>query len=219
MTTLVQISSSQAGKEVTANENFAAVAPAGLFGKKATTTSGLTFGYYGGYLQINGVHTLIADGTVSLTNNATNYIEATRAGTVSANTTGFTAGQIPLFTVVTSAGAQADPTDFRIWVEPAWVGSVLRKAWTSDANLTLTAAEARARRLILTGSGPTTTRDLLVPQYYDAFVRNEISGSPQISIRVRLAGSPSGSGVTIASGYGAFVFADDDDVIRASADA
>lgn len=219
MTTLVQISSSQAGKEVTANENFAAVAPSGLFGKKATTTSGLTFGYYGGFLQIDGVHTSVADGTVTLTNNATNYVEATRSGTVSANTSAFTAGRIPLFTIVTSGGAQADPTDYRIWVEPQWVGSVLRKAWSSDANLTLTAAEARAKKIILTGSGPTTTRDLLVPEYYDAFVRNEISGSPQISIRVRLSGSPSGSGVSIASGYGAFVFADDDDVYRASTDA
>jgi hypothetical protein len=212
-----EISSSQYQKEVSANELFRAVSPSGTFGKRISTTSGLTFGYYGGILHVDGVQTSISNGTVSLTNSATNYVEATRSGTVSANTSGFTAGSIPLYTIVCSGGAQATPTDYRVIMEPHYVGSVLSKTWPSDANYTLTAAESRARKVLLSGATLTTTRDLFVPMYWDGFVRNGTGGGQ--SVRIRLSGSPSGSGVTIANGSGAFVFADDDDVIRASADA
>ncbi|NVI27379.1 hypothetical protein G4D42_29985, partial [Burkholderia pseudomallei] len=80
-----QISSTQANKEVVANANFDAASPAMLWGRRASTTSGLTWGYYGGWYggaQIN-------DGTVTLTASATNYVYASAtSGAVSVNTTG-----------------------------------------------------------------------------------------------------------------------------------
>ena len=219
MTTLYQIAEGQAQPATAANENFAAVAPAGLFGKKATTTTGLTFGYFGGIWPVDGVLTAISDGTVSLTGSTTNYIEASHAGVVSANTTGFTAGATPLFTVTTTSSAIDTITDYRAWARPAAAhGSVLLKTWPSDADYELTAAEARASKLVLSGGSLSATRELVVPVYYDAFVFNGTSGSQSIRVQADV-GSPSGAGITIANGMGAFVFGNGaGDIIRASAD-
>jgi hypothetical protein len=98
------ISSSQAQKEVTANALHTASAPGLLFAMKATATVGLTFGYYGGNLMVGTTPTLIADGTLTMTNTATNYIESTTAGVVSSNTSGFTVGRIQMYTGVAAAG-------------------------------------------------------------------------------------------------------------------
>ena len=94
---------SQASKEITANAYFDAVSPASNFGRRQSTSSGLTWGYYGATIAVDGVLTQIANGTLTLTASATNYVETTRAGVVSKNTTGFTAGSIPLYQVVTGA--------------------------------------------------------------------------------------------------------------------
>jgi hypothetical protein len=112
-TLLDTISQSQAQKEVTANALFDAASPATIFGRRASTTTALTWGYYGGSLTIAGTPTQIANGTVTLTASTTNYVEATSAGVVSKNTTGFTAGSIPLYTVVTSSAAVDSYTDHR----------------------------------------------------------------------------------------------------------
>lgn len=83
------------------------------FGYKDSTTVGLTFGYYGGLVFSAGALTTIADGTVALTASQTNFVERTVAGVVSANTAAFTAGRIPLYTVVTSATAITAITEKR----------------------------------------------------------------------------------------------------------
>lgn len=112
-TKLDLISSGQAQKEVTANAMFDAASPGMLFGRRATTTTGLTWGYYGGSILIAGTPTDIPNGTVSLTASDANYVEATTTGTVSCNTTGFTAGRIPLYTVNTYSAGVDDYTDHR----------------------------------------------------------------------------------------------------------
>jgi hypothetical protein len=57
-----------------------------------------------------------ADGTVTLANNDTSYVEVDPAtGAVSDNITGFTAGSIPLAEVTTAAGAITAVTDKRTW--------------------------------------------------------------------------------------------------------
>lgn len=213
MTTLLQISSNQAQKELTANENFAAASPAGLFGKKHTTTTGLTFGFYGGQLHLDGVlGTHIADGTVGLTASTTNFVEATRAGVVSANTTAFTAGRIPLWELVTSASAISGTTDRRAWVEPSWVGSWLSKAFPSDANYTLSAPEARAKFIRMTGT-LTAARNVVVPLNGNWLVHNNTAGG----FGIQIIGA-TGTGITIAAGLKAFVYGDGTNIVRASAD-
>lgn len=107
------ISTSQAQKEVTANALFDAASPAALFGRRASTSAALTWGYYGGPLFNNGSIVDVANGTVALTASATNYVQASAAGVVSVNTSGFTAGAIPLYTVVTGTSAVTSYTDRR----------------------------------------------------------------------------------------------------------
>ena len=98
-TTLLDlIAQSQSSKEVTANALADAGSPATLFGRRASLCSGLNWFYYGGIMLIDGVLTAISNNAAALALSAstTNYVEATRAGVVSKNTTGFTAGSIPL---------------------------------------------------------------------------------------------------------------------------
>lgn len=70
--------------EVIVNDNFAALLALFTYSKRAPVTSGLTWGYYGGMWNGN----TIADGTLTLTNAATNYIVAHRStGALSVATT------------------------------------------------------------------------------------------------------------------------------------
>jgi len=71
MPTLQSIDAS-ASPEVQMNENFYAVAAAALFGRKDSTTAGLTLGLYGGIIGGIGTFATIADTTVLLTGSATN---------------------------------------------------------------------------------------------------------------------------------------------------
>ena len=125
------ISPSQASKEATANELFNAGSPAALFGRRASTCTGLTWGYYGGRLSVAGVSTLINNGTIALSASSTNYIEATTAGVVSKNTTAFTGGSIPLYTATTSASAVTAYTDYRTGDYGSASGSGTEIGWTA----------------------------------------------------------------------------------------
>ncbi len=113
-TNLDLIAVAQAQKETTANALFDAASPAMLYGRRAQTSGGLVWGYYGGTAAVAGVPTQIANGTITLTASATNYVEADPAtGAVSANTTGFTAGRIRLHSVVTGASTVTSYADLR----------------------------------------------------------------------------------------------------------
>ena len=79
------------------------------------STVDLTWGYTAGVIRYGTTVTSIAAGTVLLTDDATNYVEVNSSGTVSANTTSFTAGRMPLRIVVASGGAQTTSTDKRAW--------------------------------------------------------------------------------------------------------
>lgn len=84
MTTLQQLSSSQSSPEFPINENSETLSAAAIYGKRHPVTTGLTWGYYGGLYAGNTV----ADGTVTLTNNADNYVVVLRSsGAVSTSTT------------------------------------------------------------------------------------------------------------------------------------
>ena len=83
------ISVSQASKEVTANAFFDAASQAATYGRRASASSGLTWGYYGGnVVKADGATAQIANGTLTLAASATSYIVAAKAtGAVSAATT------------------------------------------------------------------------------------------------------------------------------------
>lgn len=65
-TWLDTISASQAQKEVTANALMDAESPSAFFGRRASTCSLLTWGYYGGWVDLEGVLTYLAVGTMLL---------------------------------------------------------------------------------------------------------------------------------------------------------
>ena len=96
----------------------------GQYAERSAAHSGLNFGYYGGLVHNDNVVTSTSDGTVALTNAATNYVEVNiSTGAVTANTSGFTSGRIPLFTVVTSGGSISTVTDKRTWARGGGAGS------------------------------------------------------------------------------------------------
>lgn len=84
--TILQTIAAALNWNIRVNENFEATSPAGLFAKKASTTTGLTLGYYGGILD--GVS--YADGTHLLTASTTRYVVVARATGVVSSATGTT---------------------------------------------------------------------------------------------------------------------------------
>ena len=82
--TMQTLSAGQADPQVPINENFESLEHAAVYGKRHAATAGLIWAYYGG--TWGGL--TVADGTVTLTNTATNYIVALRStGAVSVATT------------------------------------------------------------------------------------------------------------------------------------
>lgn len=201
----------QASKEVTANALFDALSPASLYGRRQSTSSGLTWGYYGGNVLVNGVLTQIANGTLTLTANLSNYIEAEpTTGAVSFNTTAFTAGRTPLYTVVAGAATVSSYTDHRLAVPD--VTGRLAKA-ISDANTTLSFAEVRNQIIEITGT-LTAARNIVLPlkpRQWTVF--NNTTGG----FGLQFIGA-SGTGITVAAGKRAIVYSDGTNIVRATAD-
>lgn len=109
-----QVSQSAIQRETTINALFAEAAGL-IFGRRASTSSGLTFGYYGG--RLGG--TSAANGTVVATNSATNYVVAnlsTLAVSISTATTNWndTATYGRLYKLVASGGAITSYEDHRM---------------------------------------------------------------------------------------------------------
>lgn len=110
-----------ASPEVQMNENFETLDCFAVYGKRQPVTTGLTWGFYGG--RWGGF--AVADGTLTLTNNVTNYISVLRSsGAISVE---FDAGSpaIPtnwadtanyahVYKITTSAGAVSVVEDHRV---------------------------------------------------------------------------------------------------------
>ena len=88
------------------------------FAQDAASHTALTFYYRNGRVQNGTSTTNVSGSSIALTDNSTNYIEVNTSGTVSKNTTGFTPGSIPLYTVITASGAMSTITDKRCYLNP-----------------------------------------------------------------------------------------------------
>lgn len=123
---LDQLSSSMSQKEVVVNENFDACSPAFAYGRRASTSAALTWGYNEATIDVDGTPTKIAAGTIALTANATNYLYRDGTGVVYKVTSppsGWPGpimdGQSPeraavaLYEVVTGASSVTSWTDYR----------------------------------------------------------------------------------------------------------
>lgn len=203
---------SQARKEVTANAFFDALSPASFFGRRASTSSGLTWGYYGGTMLVDGALTQLANGTLALSASATNYVEINRSGTISKNTTGYTPGSIPLYTIVTGASTVTSYTDHRAWVQTKDQTSNVSVAVTA-ADVTLNDAQARCRYLTTTGI-LTGNRNVIVPNNWEGIVFCSNTGAFTTTFK-----TSGGAGVVVAQTKRALLYADGTNVVRVTADA
>lgn len=216
-THLTTISTSQAQKEVTANELFAAMSKAALFGIRSIVA--LTLNWYGDRVYLNGTATNIPDatfrGAISLTDNATNYIEVDRAGAVSKNTTAFSADKAPLWRIVTSGGAVTasgieDHRDPRVLARLFLAQATIAMG---GSNKTLTLAQALCHSIELTGNSASLL-DVTTPtvrRQWTVFANTTGGGG----IRVKTA---AGTGPTIADGKRAIVECDGTNVVRVTPD-
>lgn len=205
------ITSAQASPEVAINENFDAVAPASTFGRRAAATTGLVWAYYGGSINVNGVQTAIADGTVTLTASATNYVGLTQAGVVATATTASPL-HIPLYTVVTGASTVTSYTDTRNARDLARHAHGQTSIAVTTANVTLTQAQALCDTITVTGA-LTAARDLIVPLVRRRWVvRHTGTG-----FYIQVIGA-TGTGITIAIAKTATVECDGTNVFRVTAD-
>ena len=200
----------QYSKELTVNALVDAASPALIFGRRQSTCSGLTWGYYGGTIAVDGTRAQIANGTLALTASATNYIESNRAGVVSKNTSAFTAGMWPLYSVTTGAATVTSYTDYRL--QAYQVCGKLAKGMT-DANAILTRAEAENNILEFTGA-LTAQRNITVPlgaQQWTVF--NNTTGG----FGLQFIGA-TGTGIVVGMGKRAIIYADGTNVVRVTAD-
>lgn len=207
------VANGQGNQTAKANSLFDALFSTAVYALRAATTTGLTLGYHGGKILINGVITVIAeDQTIALTASVVNYLMINPAtGAVSKSTTAYTPGYWRMGRATASTGSFTWEDDRALNFGKQT--SQLTKAFPSDANYTLTAAEADVDVIKVSAGTITATRDLIVPI---AFPKEwtVINANAQ---SVRIIGA-TGTGITIATGKTAKVFADGTNVVRVTAD-
>lgn len=199
-----------------ASDRLLAADPAVEFGRKDFSTSGLNFAYYGGQVWVDGVLTTIADGSIALTASQTNYVERSAAGAVSSNTTGFTAGRIPMYEIATNTTDITSIQERRTNSPPqygrathALTGGEIA-AFTANAS----AAEARCGIIEVTGAlaGNTT---FILPQVNGVFVvKNGTSGAFSLTFK-----ASSGAGIAVTQGKTQVLYWDGTNYVKALADA
>ena len=213
-TNIDTISESQAGKATTAHAFFDAASRAADFGRRAVSSSGLTWGFHGTpRWYINATATAKANGTVTLTASSTRYVAADRALAITQSATEFPADKLALHRVVTGTAtvtSYEDHRDVHHAVRFLYGRFALAMA---DANKTLAYAQAMCESMELTGA-LTALRDVIVPTVPRAWTvfANTTGG---FGVQVKTA---AGSGITIADGKRAIVECDGTNVVRVTAD-
>lgn len=138
--TIIQGSGSQ---DLQANALFDAGSPATLYGRRASTTSGATWGYYGGNVtKSDGTQTTISSGTLALATSSSNYVVAAKsdgAVTFSSATTNWndTANYWRLYIVVVGASTITSYTDEREIGRMTGLGTGLVAPVTKTSSFTL----------------------------------------------------------------------------------
>jgi len=193
-TNIPQIYAAQEQKEVTANGNFDSASPVMIYGNNQYTTTGLTWGYLGGRIYIDGTATTVANATIALTASSTNYVEISAAGTVSKNTTAFSADKAPLYKVVTGTSSITTYEDHRNPLTFARLFYGRLSLAMADANKTLTNAQAMCDSIECTGA-LTALRDVIVPTVERPYT--VYAGTTGFGVRVKTSG---GTGITLAIG-------------------
>lgn len=162
MITMDGITQGQASQDISVNSALVALSAAALFGYRATTTTGLTLGLYGGmFTKLDGTMAALSSTTTALLASTTNYVVAAKvdgAVTAASNTTNWndTANYYRLCTIATGASAISTNgyTDFReIGRINGGAANLLLSPVTKTASFTLGAAE---NEVICNGSASIT---------------------------------------------------------------
>lgn len=206
---LQTITSSQASPEVPVNENFESLAIAALFGKRQPVTLGLVWGYWGGLY--NG--TTVADGTVTLANNATNYVVVNRftgAVSVASTTTNWAdSAYARLYKVTTVSSAVTAVVDHRFDTNGLHAPPVGRAQQSKSADYTFVMLDAGSK--VLHPSADTSARTFTIPANASVaypvgteleFINQHSAGSLSIAITtdtMRLAGAGTTGTRTLAA--------------------
>ncbi len=206
MTNLQQMAEGQNNAHIVSNENFETVSAVAVFGKNPATTIGLVWGYYGGLYVGNTV----ANGTVTLTNNADNYIVVLRStGGVSCSTSSTNSTDVlyaALYKVTTVSGIVTAIADLRMDHNGLLINAL------TDADLTDIIAAARlvprstgtfeTGKCLALSSGatvPTLAVGSAVSLYNTT--GSPITLTPDSGMSMRLAGTTDTGARTLA-GYG-----------------
>jgi hypothetical protein len=210
-TNLPQLSASQSNQEARLNEVLDAASVGTYFGRNAATTTGLTWGFLGGKLLVDGTETAVANGTVTLTASTTNFVQVSRAGVVS---TAVTRNPLlaPLYSVVTGTATVSSYTDERDINALARLCHGETSIALTTANVTLTQQQALCETLTVTGA-LTAVRDLVVPLVRRRWVVRHTG----TAFGVRIIGA-TGTGITVGIGLTATVECDGTNVFRVTAD-
>jgi hypothetical protein len=214
-TNLDTISTASAQKEVAANETDDAESPASFGGRHGSVTLGLTWGVYGGKYMAGGASpaiTMAANATLALTASSTNYVEFDPVtGAFSSNTTGFTAGRVPLYSVVTGSSTVSSYIDERMWGAPVNPRVTINVA--GSANVTATNAQAQAEIIECTGAIGANIQLVLPLQPHPWDVFNNTSGAFTLTFQ-----GATGTGIAVAQGKRARIYADGTNIVRVTPD-
>lgn len=101
------------------------VAPAVTTELQVSEGTGLVADYNSGKATFNGTEYLISAGTVTVTDDATNYVYVDIDGVVKSNTTGFPPNTMPLAQVVAASGDITSVTDYRSFINQSLVWGVV----------------------------------------------------------------------------------------------
>lgn len=143
-TNLNLVTVNTAGGTTQANALFDPASPAMLFGRNATATTALTWGYYGGEVLISGVPTAVANGTLALAASRTQSIEA---GPVSNTTAPITGVSIANPCVITSTAHPFAVGDV------LWIDSIVGTTQLNQSFARVTATAANTVTLALDSTG------------------------------------------------------------------
>jgi hypothetical protein len=129
-------------------------------GYRPTAGTGLVLNLSAGtsYCGNPPVPVFYAGGTLTMTNAATNYVylDPVASCVPAKNTTGFTAGVIPLAQVVAAGGVITGVTDVRTWfVDPNSLGSIIRADLMPGADAGAKIAAAITALLVISPTGGT----------------------------------------------------------------
>lgn len=211
-TTIDQITTAMVQPDVVINSNFDACSPSFGYGRRASTTTALTWGYNGAIIDISGTPTTIPAGTIALTASATNYLYRTSAGVVTKVTSAPTgwpgpitspAGAVALYEIVTGTATVTSYLDKRLSGGATGPAGAAGTTWSVTVNAqtgtTYTLVAGDSGKVITLSNAAAIT--LTVPSGLGANFSCEVIqiGAGQVTVVA--------SGVTLNSYGGAVAFA------------